>query len=166
MSRNDDINFSQSFIGAITVTVIGGLIVGYILPEGRFEPTRSQSSVTSPSNPVESPDFPASKEFVQTPSPQRDPPKQSTFQTSPKEDVSTPQYTPSIQSPSRISSVGVAIVFDPPSNVRKSPNGEILCSVRERATIDIHGSSGSWYYTDVCEEMGMIHSSQITFESN
>jgi hypothetical protein len=33
---------------------------------------------------------------------------------------------------SSISKTGVAIVFDPPSNVRKSPNGEILCSVREK----------------------------------
>lgn len=65
--------------------------------------------------------------------------------------------------PTRISDVGVAIVFDPPSNVRKSPNGDILCSVRERGAINIYGSADSWYYTDVCGTMGMIHSSQIRF---
>lgn len=37
--------------------------------------------------------------------------------------------TPNSQD-SGISKTGVAIVFDPPSNIRKSPNEEILCSVR------------------------------------
>ena len=64
---------------------------------------------------------------------------------------------------SNVSKTGVAIVFDPPSNVRKSPNGEILCSVRERTTINIYGSTGAWYYTDICGKTGVIHSSQITF---
>jgi hypothetical protein len=66
----------------------------------------------------------------------------------------------SSQSTSR---VGAAMVFSPPSNVRKSPNGDIICSVRKRMTINIYGSVGSWYYTDVCGEMGVIHSSQIKF---
>jgi hypothetical protein len=54
-------------------------------------------------------------------------------------------------------------VFSPPSNVRTSPNGNIICSVRERRTINIYDSVGSWYYTNVCGEMGVIHSSQIKF---
>jgi len=61
------------------------------------------------------------------------------------------------------SSAGAAIVFDPPSNVRSSANGEILCSVRERMTINIYGSTSGWYYTDVCGPMGVIHRSQIRF---
>lgn len=65
---------------------------------------------------------------------------------------------------SGISKTGVAIVFDPPSNIRKSPSGEILCSVREYKTINIYGSPGSWYYPDTCGTMGMIHGSQITFQ--
>ncbi len=71
----------------------------------------------------------------------------------------------SAKSPSSnvVSKTGVAIVFDPPSNVRKSPNGEILCSVRKRKTIDIYDSIGSWYYTDICGTIGVIHSSQIEF---
>lgn len=55
-----------------------------------------------------------------------------------------------------------AVVFDPPSNVRVVPNGEILCSVNNRRRINTYGSAGgSWYYTDVCGTMGVIHSSQI-----
>lgn len=56
---------------------------------------------------------------------------------------------------------GVARVFDPPSNVRTSPNSNILCSVRNVTNINIYGSTGSWYYTDYCGERGVIHSSQI-----
>ena len=66
-------------------------------------------------------------------------------------------------SPRSTSRVGTAIVFDPPSNVRVSPNGDILCSVRGRSTINIYGSVGSWYYTDVCGSIGVIHSSQVRF---
>jgi hypothetical protein len=65
---------------------------------------------------------------------------------------------------SSISKTGVAIVFDPPSNVRKSPNGEILCSVREKKTINVYSSTGSWHWTDICGTMGVIDSSQVTFQ--
>ena len=61
------------------------------------------------------------------------------------------------------SRAGTAIVFDPPSNVRVSPNGEILCSVKEKTTISIYGSSGSWYKTDVCGSMGFIQAQQLKF---
>lgn len=52
-------------------------------------------------------------------------------------------------------------VYDPPSNVRTSPNGSVLCSVRNVTDINIYGSTGSWYYTDYCGEMGVINISQI-----
>jgi hypothetical protein len=71
--------------------------------------------------------------------------------------------TPTSQD-SGISKTGVAIVFDPPSNVRKSPNEEILCSIREKKTINVYGSTGSWYWTDICGTMGVIDSSQVTFQ--
>lgn len=64
-----------------------------------------------------------------------------------------------------VSKSGVAIVFDPPSNIRKAPNQEILCSVQEKKTIPIYGSTGSWYWTDTCGTMGVIDSSQVTFQS-
>ncbi|WP_246140398.1 hypothetical protein [Euhalothece natronophila] len=66
------------------------------------------------------------------------------------------------QSPT--SSQGVARVFDPPSNVRETPNGRIICSVRQVTMIDLYGSpSNGWYQTDVCGPMGYIHHSQIEF---
>ncbi|NJK45795.1 MAG: hypothetical protein HC933_17385 [Pleurocapsa sp. SU_196_0] len=71
--------------------------------------------------------------------------------------------TPNSQD-SGISKTGVAIVFDPPSNVRKSPNEEILCSIREKKTINVYGSTGSWYWTDICGTMEVIDSSQVTFQ--
>lgn len=76
----------------------------------------------------------------------------------------TPSPTQSIQTPApATSSAGSAIVFDPPSNVRNAPNGGILCSVRERTTINIYEKVGDWYNTDVCGQMGVIHSSQVKF---
>ncbi|WP_017302925.1 hypothetical protein [Spirulina subsalsa] len=60
----------------------------------------------------------------------------------------------------------VALVVDPPSNVRSSPNGPIMCVVRSRQTINIYGNAsnaGDWYYTDACGSMGLIHHSQIRF---
>ena len=68
-----------------------------------------------------------------------------------------------ISSQSSTSQSGAAIVFDPPSNVRVSPNGAILCSVQRKTTINIYGSSGSWYNTDVCGTMGVISRDQIRF---
>ena len=56
-----------------------------------------------------------------------------------------------------------AVVFDPPSNVRSSPNGNVLCAVKERTTINVYGSTSNWYYTDVCGRMGVIHSGQLRF---
>lgn len=68
-----------------------------------------------------------------------------------------------VSSRASTSKAGAAIVFDPPSNVRMSPNGSILCSVKRKTTINIYGSSGSWYNTDVCGTMGVISGDQIRF---
>ncbi len=57
----------------------------------------------------------------------------------------------------------MALVFDPPSNVRATPGGSILCSVDASTYINIYGNSGSWYETDACGEMGVIDISQIQF---
>jgi hypothetical protein len=56
-----------------------------------------------------------------------------------------------------------AYVFAPPSNVRTSPDGDILCSVDTQKMIETYGSQGVWFYTNVCGKMGIIHSSQIKF---
>jgi hypothetical protein len=63
----------------------------------------------------------------------------------------------------------LAVVFNPPSNIRKSPNGEILCQITELRTIGISGSgpSGKWLRTNVpgCG-YGYIHSSQVSFATD
>lgn len=70
------------------------------------------------------------------------------------------------QSPT--SSARSAIVIDPPSNVRTSPNGDVICSIKSRDTINIYGTdsrNSEWYSTDACGQgrIGLIHSSQIRF---
>lgn len=62
-----------------------------------------------------------------------------------------------------ISKAGVATVFQPPSNVRVSPNGAILCSVREKRDINVYDLKGDWYTTDVCGTPGVIHRGQLKF---
>jgi len=53
--------------------------------------------------------------------------------------------------------------FAPPSNVRATPNGNIVCSVRTRQAINIYGREGQWYLTDYCGGRGYIHEGQIRF---
>lgn len=62
-----------------------------------------------------------------------------------------------------VSSAGAAIVFDPPSNIRSTPNGKILCSVTSRGSIPIQGVEGDWYKTDYCGALGYIHKGQVRF---
>jgi hypothetical protein len=66
-----------------------------------------------------------------------------------------------------VSRFGVGIVFDPPSNVRASPDGssDIVCAILQKSTIKILGSAGNgWYKTDVCSgTIGYIHRSQVRF---
>lgn len=60
----------------------------------------------------------------------------------------------------------IAVVFNPPSNVRIRPNGEILCNVREFQAIQLQvemTSEREWYPTNVCGRPGFIHKSQVRF---
>jgi serine/threonine-protein kinase len=60
-----------------------------------------------------------------------------------------------------------AVVYAPPSNVRATPNGTIICSVRSVRTINIYGHNNGWYVTDACGgRTGYIHHSQISFNNN
>ena len=58
---------------------------------------------------------------------------------------------------------GVAIVFDPPSNVRSSPGGTFLCTVNDKRTIRVGQTQGEWYPTSACGAKGFIHRSQVRF---
>lgn len=62
---------------------------------------------------------------------------------------------------------GGAVVHTPPSNVRESPGGKVLCVIREKKMIIVNGSTnitdddGEWIRTNACGKSGVIHSSQI-----
>ncbi|MEO0769845.1 MAG: hypothetical protein AAFY72_10500 [Cyanobacteria bacterium J06649_4] len=71
---------------------------------------------------------------------------------------------PTLASPNRATSLRTALVYDPSSNVRATPNGQIICSIDTVAYINILGRLGDWYDTDACGRMGVIHSSQISFD--
>lgn len=67
----------------------------------------------------------------------------------------------------------LAIVNNPPSNIRVEPNQRIICQITQKKTISIYrftnnvNTPGSpkngWYSTDACgnNQMGWIHQSQI-----
>ena len=68
------------------------------------------------------------------------------------------------------STATTATVIDPPSNIRATPNGAVICVMRQRGTVvnilgstGISDNNGTWYYTDACGRTGVIHSSQIRF---
>lgn len=62
-----------------------------------------------------------------------------------------------------------AEVFDPPSHVRHTPNGEIVCTIKRSQTIYfIAKANENWYITDACSPQnqpgtvwGVIHKSQF-----
>jgi hypothetical protein len=58
----------------------------------------------------------------------------------------------------------LAVVFNPPTNIRKTPNGKVICTITELRAIGISGSGPSkgWYRTNVCG-YGYIHQSQLRF---
>lgn len=59
-------------------------------------------------------------------------------------------------------------VPNPPTNIRDSPNGKILCTVKKAQTMiktfgltGIYDNNGVWIYTNYCGKMGVIHDSQV-----
>ena len=57
-----------------------------------------------------------------------------------------------------------AFVPNPISYIRKTPNGEILCSIKDRGVfikVESRRSRSEWMATSYCGSMGYIHSSQI-----
>ena len=75
-------------------------------------------------------------------------------------DLPSRLFEPTVSS---AASTQTALVYDPSSNVRATPNGRILCSIDTRMYINIYGQLGDWYDTDACGEPGVIHISQIQF---
>jgi len=61
--------------------------------------------------------------------------------------------------------VAIGVIFDPPSNVRDSPNGNVLCTIdRVMAVVTGGGvTNDGWTRTSICGETGMIHTSQVRY---
>ena len=75
-----------------------------------------------------------------------------------------------VQPPVTVQGARIAYVYAPPSNVRTSPTGPILCVLSQRTSINVYGYAGvtwdgarkvTWYSTDACGSMGVIAHSQI-----
>ncbi|MEH2195450.1 MAG: hypothetical protein V7K98_22800 [Nostoc sp.] len=68
-------------------------------------------------------------------------------------------------SPSFNPGIAIGVVFDPPSYIRKSPNGEILCTIKKLRAIELYGGTtpDGWLFTSACGRSGVIHKSQVRF---
>ena len=61
-------------------------------------------------------------------------------------------------------------IIDPPSNIRRQPNGDIICQVQSKQMIEVYTDSvrqrdgGRWYWTRVCgnTRWGLVHESQVS----
>ncbi len=59
---------------------------------------------------------------------------------------------------------------DPPTNIRKTPNGEVLCKLQQKQIITVFNGThlqhngAKWYQTQVCgsDAWGVVHESQIS----
>lgn len=57
---------------------------------------------------------------------------------------------------------GWVLVYDPPSNVRSSPNGSVVCTIDRMVVISVYVEpQNGWYQTSACDQRGWIHESQI-----
>ncbi|MEA5489446.1 MULTISPECIES: hypothetical protein [Pseudanabaena] len=67
--------------------------------------------------------------------------------------------------PSFNEGIAIGVVFDPPSNVRSSPNGSIVCTIRELTAIELSGGvvGDGWLRTNFCGRGGVIHRSQVLY---
>ncbi|MCW5312964.1 hypothetical protein GTQ43_03590 [Nostoc sp. KVJ3] len=66
--------------------------------------------------------------------------------------------------PSSNPGIVIGVVFDPPSYIRKSPNGKVICAIKELRAIELNGgiTPDGWLFTPTCGG-GVIHKSQIRF---
>lgn len=57
---------------------------------------------------------------------------------------------------------GWVLVYDPPSNVRSSPNGRVTCTLNLMEVISVYlEPENGWYQTSACGRGGWIHESQF-----
>ena len=67
--------------------------------------------------------------------------------------------------PSFNEGIAIGVVFDPPSNVRSSPNGSIICTISKLTAIELSGGvvGDGWLRTNFCGRGGVIHRNQVLF---
>jgi hypothetical protein len=62
-----------------------------------------------------------------------------------------------------------ALIFDPPTNIRATPNGKVVCVISSRTVVGIVNTpsiadkNGVWYRTTACGGLAFVHSSQVSF---
>ena len=54
-----------------------------------------------------------------------------------------------------------AVVFDPPTNLRASPNGAIILSIKQKRRVEIIRQEGDWFFVRVDNFRGYIHKNQL-----
>lgn len=84
----------------------------------------------------------------------------------------TNYYRQRITALARIPANQISLVqlTDPPSNIRATPNGEILCQLQKRQSFTVYSgepiehNGAKWYWTNVCgaNTWGVVHESQIS----
>jgi serine/threonine protein kinase, bacterial len=79
------------------------------------------------------------------------------------ENVCSRRQASNPKSSSSNSEVAKATIFAPPTNVRESPDGKILCVINRKISINTYGANNSWYKTDVCGVMGVVQAEQLKF---
>jgi serine/threonine protein kinase, bacterial len=154
--------------GAIAATIVGGTVATalFLSNSGNKNgnvannPTPVVASATATPTPVGTASMASASS---SPSASTSPTPKSSAQPS-ATTSSKPSAASSMPKPSDMPKL--AMVVAPPSNVRKSPDGDPICSITERKLISTYGTNGIWYFTDACGEMGVIHSSQIKFSTD
>jgi serine/threonine protein kinase, bacterial len=79
------------------------------------------------------------------------------------ENVCSRRQASNPKSSSSNSEVAKATIFAPPTNVRESPDGKILCVINRKVTINTYGVNDSWYRTNICGVMGVVQAEQLRF---
>lgn len=153
VSQNTGKQTMHVFIGLLIAALLAAMYLIFSLNNNQ---KTKEASVTAPTESVVTPAQPAvvtAKPIEATPMP--------TVPVAPVQGA-VPAVT--------TQSVRTAYVYDPPSNVRTSPTGPILCVLSQRTNINVYGYAGvtwdnsrkvTWYSTDACGPMGVIAYSQI-----
>lgn len=64
-----------------------------------------------------------------------------------------------------IAQTNQGVIHTPPSNIRKTPNGELVCSIEVVTEISLYRYNHGWYLTNACGNWGYIHESQLTIKN-